>query len=184
MHDPRQRAAEGIRKLQRVEESSRCYTKAPEDRRDRRIFRRLSVDQDDPGPTCFDPLLFLNMLNMFKIRSRPLFCYPTLGRLRRSLQILPRMYRTVCASSRLFLQKAAYQPKNGIGYSRDQNNPWWNGGISHAHIFLIFMYNLFWNFCFFWKFPSFGGKRLSTNCTEAKMSYYNLISGCTVGICI
>ena len=72
MHYPRQRAAEGIQKLHRVEESSRGSTKAPEYRREKRIFRGFLADQDDPGLTCFDWLLFLNM---FKNSSRPLFHY-------------------------------------------------------------------------------------------------------------
>ena len=66
-------AAEGIRKLPRVEESSRGYTKAPEGRRDKATFRRASDDQDDQRPTGFDRLLFLNM---FKISSGSLFSVP------------------------------------------------------------------------------------------------------------
>ena len=52
-----QSLAEGIRKFQRVEKSSRGYTKAQEGRRDKRTFRGLSADQDDHGPICFDRLI-------------------------------------------------------------------------------------------------------------------------------
>ena len=60
-YDPLQRAVVGIQKLQRVVESSRDYTKAPEGRSDKATFRGLSNDQDDQRLTDYDQLLFLNM---------------------------------------------------------------------------------------------------------------------------
>ena len=49
--------------IQMVEESRRGYKKAPEGRRDKRK-RVLSAIQDDPGPTCFNPPLFLNNFSL------------------------------------------------------------------------------------------------------------------------
>ena len=59
--DPQQVAAECIRKLSRVEESPKEYTKAAEGGRDKKIFRGPLNDQGDLRPMSFDRLLFLNM---------------------------------------------------------------------------------------------------------------------------
>ena len=111
-HDPRQRAAEGIRKLPREEESSRGYTKAPEGRRDKTTFRRPPADQDDQRPTGFDRLLFLNM---FKNSSRSLFRCPTLVRLRRlrqTFQDLPRWLPVIARKFPIVSQMCGRSTKN------------------------------------------------------------------------
>ena len=55
------------------------------------------------------------------------------------------MYRTVRASSRLFLQKAADQPKKGIGYSRVVKwwfyiHIWFTGTITNSLVHMIYFF--------------------------------------------
>ena len=125
-------AAESIWKLPRVDwESSRGYGKAPEGRRDKKTFRRPS---DDLVPTGSGLLLFLKM---FKNSSRSLFRYPTLVGLRRSRQTFPRPFQVIAPDCPqvpdCFPRYAADQPYIEIGYYRNQNNPWWNGGIRQVY---------------------------------------------------
>ena len=81
-HNPRQRAAESIQKLPRLEDSSRGYKKAPEGERDKETFRAPLDDQNNLGPTSFDPLLFSK-------HSRSVFQYRTLDALRQLRQTFP-----------------------------------------------------------------------------------------------
>ena len=91
-HDPWKRAAEAKRKPQKAQEGSRG--------RARQVDLQKTLGRPRrPRADCFDRLLFFNL---FKKSSRSLLRYPTLGRLMRSRQILPRRYTLVHVSARRF----------------------------------------------------------------------------------